>query len=241
MPMIIAMAVCIIRMCGRFTIGEVKDLITRFSIDAPIADMPRPRYNLAPTQEAPVVVRGSNRLVMMRWGLIPFWAKDPKIGSRMINARAEGVAERPAFRASLKDRRCLVPTTGFYEWKSAADGKTPYLARVKDERLFAMAGLYDRWRGPSGEEVQSFTIITTAANELMSDIHDRMPVVLSREDEGTWLAPGPLERATRERIFAPFPSERMEAFPVSKAVNDISKDSEELVRPLRRAGTAKWF
>ena len=170
-------------MCGRFTIGEIKDLITRFSIDAPIADMPRPRYNLAPTQDAPIVVRSSpNRLVMMRWGLVPFWAKDIKIGSRMINARAESVAQRPAFRASLKERRCLVPTTGFYEWK-AGDGKVPYLARVRDERLFAMAGLYDRWRDLSGREVQSFTIITTAANQLMAQIHDRMPVILSREDE----------------------------------------------------------
>lgn len=241
MPTIIAPAMRIIRMCGRFTIGEIKDLITRFSIDAPIADMPRPRYNLAPTQDAPVVVRGSNRLVMMRWGLIPFWAKDPKVGSRMINARAEGVAERPAFRASLKDRRCLVPTTGFYEWKSSAGGKAPYLARVRDERLFAMAGLYDRWRDPSGAEVHSFTIITTAANDLMSGIHDRMPVILRREDENAWLEPGPLDSATRERMFAPFPSDRMEAYPVSRAVNDVSKDSEELTRPQPQAGGAKWF
>ncbi len=228
-------------MCGRFTIGEIKELITRFSIDAPIADMPRPRYNLAPTQDAPIVVRSSpNRLVMMRWGLVPFWAKDIKIGSRMINARAESVAQRPAFRVSLKERRCLVPTTGFYEWK-AGDGKVPYLAKVKDEKLFAMAGLYDRWKDPSGKEVQSFTIITTAANQLMSTIHDRMPVILSREDEERWLAPGPLDEAERERMFRPYPSERMEAYPVSKRVNDISNDSAELVRPLERAQGAQWF
>ena len=228
-------------MCGRFTIGEIKELITRFSIDAPIADMPRPRYNLAPTQDAPIVVRSSpNRLVMMRWGLVPFWAKDPKIGSRLINARAESVAERPAFRASLKERRCLVPTTGFYEWKSA-DGKAPYLARVRDEKLFAMAGLYDSWKDPAGTEVLSFTILTTAANELMSPIHGRMPVILSREDEGRWLAPGPLDEGTRERLFRPFPSERMEAYPVSRAVNDIGNDSEELVRPLPQVRAAPWF
>jgi putative SOS response-associated peptidase YedK len=228
-------------MCGRFTIGEIKELITRFSIDTPIADMPRPRYNLAPTQDAPIVVRASpNRLVMMRWGLIPFWAKDAKIGSRMINARAESLAERPAFRGSLKDRRCLVPTTGFYEWK-AADGKVPYLARVKESRLFAMAGLYDRWKGPSGQEVHSFTIVTTSANELMSPIHDRMPVILSREDEDAWLAPGPLDDATRGRLLRPFPPERMEAYPVSGMVNDLSNDSEELVRPLGGTTAARWF
>ena len=126
MPTIIAPAMRIIRMCGRFTIGEIKDLITRFSIDAPIADMPRPRYNLAPTQDAPVVVRGSNRLVMMRWGLIPFWAKDPKVGSRMIQCSREGVAERQ--RSGLAEGPPLPgPDTRFYEWKSSAGGKAPYL------------------------------------------------------------------------------------------------------------------
>src|SRR5512138_124256 len=155
--------------------------------------MPRPRFNIAPTQDVPIIIRRSpNQLVMMRWGLIPFWAKDEKIGSKLINARAESVAERPAFRTSMKDKRCLVPTTGFYEWKDTAKGKQPYLAKRKDETLFAMAGLYDRWKDHSGNEVLSFTIITTAANDLMAEIHDRMPVVLSRGDEELWLTPGPL-------------------------------------------------
>jgi putative SOS response-associated peptidase YedK len=229
-------------MCGRFTVGEIKDLVPRFSIDTPVASMPRPRYNLAPTQDAPIVIRASpNRLVMMRWGLIPFWAKDAKIGSRMINARAEGLTEKPAFRASLKQRRCLVPTTGFYEWKSAPGGKEPYLARVVDDKLFAMAGLYDRWKDPQGNEVLSFTIITTAANKVMASIHDRMPVILSREDEEVWLASGELDAAERERILRPYPSERMEAYPVSKRVNDLSNDSADLVRPIHRTEEAKWF
>jgi putative SOS response-associated peptidase YedK len=178
---------------------------------------------------------------MMRWGLIPFWAKDPEVGSRMINARAESVAQRPAFRTALRDRRCLVPATGFYEWKSAPDGKAPYLARVRDEKLFAMAGLYDRWKDPSGRDVHSFTIITTAPNEMMATIHDRMPVILSREDEDSGLAPGPLDETERERMFRPYPSERMESYPVSRLVNDIGNDSEELVRPLPSAAAAKWF
>ena len=229
-------------MCGRFTIGEIKELLPRFSIEAPVADMPRPRFNIAPGQDVPIIIKGSpNRLAMMRWGLIPFWSKDPKIGSKLINARAEGVAERPAFRASLKDRRCLVPTTGFYEWRGTGPGKTPYLARRKDDRLFAMAGLYDRWRSPSGEEVTSFTIITTAANELMAKVHDRMPVILSRGDEDLWLSPGPLPGEELERLFRPFPAERMEAYPVSKLVNDASNDSPELIRPAEAARADKWF
>jgi len=216
--------------------------MTRFSIEEPVADMPRPRYNVAPTQSSPVVVRRSpNRLIMMRFGLIPFWAKDQKIGSRLINARAETIAERPAFRAALKDRRCLVPTTGFYEWKDGENGKTPYFARLKDDKLFAMAGLFDRWKAPSGEEIHSFTIITTNANDLLSEVHDRMPVILSREDEVVWLEPGTLEAAERERVLSPFPSERMETYPVSRQVNDLSRDSEELIRPVPQAAGRKWF
>jgi len=197
---------------------------------------------VAPTQSSPVVVRRSpNRLIMMRFGLIPFWAKDQKIGSRLINARAETIAERPAFRAALKDRRCLVPTTGFYEWKDGENGKTPYFARLKDDKLFAMAGLFDRWKAPSGEEIHSFTIITTNANDLLSEVHDRMPVILSREDEVVWLEPGTLEAAERERVLSPFPSERMETYPVSRQVNDLSRDSEELIRPVPQAAGRKWF
>lgn len=230
-------------MCGRFTIGEVGELVTRFSIDHPLADMPRPRYNIAPTQDVPVVVgRGSRSLVMMRWGLVPFWAKDLKVGNRMINARSETVSTRPAYRTSLKDRRCIVPTTGFYEWKRAENGKVPYLVRLKDEKLFGMAGLYDRWRSPQGEEVHSFTILTTAANDLMLDIHDRMPVVLAREDEELWVRPEPLPDGALARISRPFPSERMDAYPVSRAVNDISREGAELVRPAEGARpAARWF
>jgi putative SOS response-associated peptidase YedK len=229
--------------CGRFTIGEIKDLLPRFSVESPVADMPRPRYNIAPTQDVPIIIRRSpNQLIMMRWGLIPFWSKDEKVGSKLINARAETVAERPAFRTSVKDKRCLVPTTGFYEWKDTGKGKVPYLARRTDEKLFAMAGLYDHWKDPYGKEVLSFTIITTAANELMADIHDRMPVILAREDESEWLEPSPLPKDEMERLFRPFPSEKMEAYQVSKAVNDASKDSAELVRPVQRTKAADdWF
>jgi len=230
-------------MCGRFTIGEVGELVTRFSIDHPLADMPRPRYDIAPTQDVPIVIgRGSRSLVMMRWGLVPFWAKDLKVGNRMINARSETVSTRPAYRVPLKDRRCIVPTTGFYEWKRAEGGKVPYLVRLKDEGLFGMAGLYDRWLSPQGEEVLSFTILTTAANDLMLDIHDRMPVILAREDEELWVRPEPLPDGELARISRPFPSEHMEAWEVSKRVNDVSKDDPQLVCPARKpCPTGQWF
>ena len=223
-------------MCGRFTLGEVKELAVRFSIDHPLVDVPRPRYNIAPGQDVPIVSsEGSRSLTLMRWGLVPFWAKDPKIGDRMINARSESVAEKPAFRRAMKARRCIVPTTGFYEWKRTGDSKQPYLARLKDERLFGMAGLYERWISPQEAEMLSFTILTTAANGLLADIHGRMPVILDRRDEETWLAPGPLDASELERIFAPYPPERMVAYAVSARVNDASVEGEELMAPVKKA------
>jgi len=223
-------------MCGRFTLGEVKELAVRFSIDHPLVDVPRPRYNIAPGQDVPIVSsEGSRSLTLMRWGLVPFWAKDPKIGDRMINARSESVAEKPAFRRAMKARRCIVPTTGFYEWKRTGDGKQPYLARLKDERLFGMAGLYERWISPQEAEMLSFTILTTAANGLLADIHGRMPVILDRRDEETWLAPGPLDASELERIFTPYPPERMVAYAVSARVNDASVEGEELMAPVKKA------
>jgi putative SOS response-associated peptidase YedK len=223
-------------MCGRFTLGEVKELAIRFSVDHPLADVPRLRYNIAPGQDVPIVVaEGSRSLTLMRWGLVPFWAKDPKVGNRMINARSETVTEKPAFRSAMKARRCIVPTTGFYEWKGAGDGKRPYLARLKEEGLFGMAGLYERWTSPQKADMLSFTILTTEANDLMAGIHDRMPVILYRRDEEAWLTPEPLDAIELERIFTPFSSDRMEAYEVSTRVNDASVEGEELIAPIKKA------
>lgn len=223
-------------MCGRFTLGEVRELVTRFSIDHPLVDVPRPRYNIAPGQDVPIVsAEGSRSMTLMRWGLVPFWAKDPKIGNRMINARSESVTEKPAFRSAMKTRRCIVPTTGFYEWKKTGGGKQPYLARLRDERLFGMAGLYERWTSPQKAEMLSFTILTTAANGLMANIHDRMPVILDRRDEGAWLTLEPLDASELKRIFTPIPPERMEAYAVSSRVNDASVEGEELIEPVQKA------
>jgi putative SOS response-associated peptidase YedK len=168
---------------------------------------------------------------MMRFGLIPSWSKEKKTRYSLINARAETVAEKPMFRRLLGKHRCLVPTTGFYEWKKIGSRKVPYFIRLKDEKYFALAGLWDHWKGPKGEEIRSFTIITTKANDVLSEIHPRMPVILRKEDEGLWLSDQVLSDSDLERLFQPFPSGLMISYPVSSSVNSVKNDTEELVAP----------
>jgi putative SOS response-associated peptidase YedK len=197
----------------------------RFSLEERADDL-APRFNVAPTQTLPVIVRNSpNHVAMMRWGLIPSWAKDASIGSRMINARAETVAEKPAYRKPLRSQRCLVPATGFFEWKQEDDGKTPYFIHLPDESLFAFAGLYDTWRDPDGQMVQSYTILTTAPNALMVGIHNRMPVILRHEDEDEWLDPANAEPEQLLPLLRPYPAEEMAAYPVSRLVNSPQHDT----------------
>jgi len=218
-------------MCGRYALVVVGDgsLQRRFSLEE-LLDTPASRYNVAPTQTLPVIVRQSpNHMEMMRWGLIPSWAKDANIGSRMINARAETVAEKPAYRGPLRSQRCLVPASGFYEWKRDGTSKQPYFIHVKDEPLVAFAGLYDRWRDPNGQTVHSYTIITTTANAVAAPVHDRMPVILQREDEETWLDPDVTEPGHLLSLLRPYPSHEMEAYPVSSAVNSPRNDTPNLL------------
>ena len=218
--------------CGRFSLVIVKGFWSRFAIIDHEAQL-TPRLNIAPAQDVPIVVRESpNKMVLMRWGLVPFWAKDPKIGNRLINARAETVSTKPAFRTSLKWKRCLVPASGFYEWKKTVEGKTPYYIHREDDELMAFAGLYDRWSSPDGTALFSFTIITTTPNSLMRKIHNRMPVILKREYEDSWLAKGQLEAAELERLLSPYPAKELEAYEVSTAVNNPRNESEELIRPV---------
>jgi putative SOS response-associated peptidase YedK len=214
-------------MCGRYAIVLVGDgtLQRRFSL-AELLDDPQPRYNAAPTQTLPVIVGdGSNTLTTMRWGLIPFWAKDASIGSRMINARAETVAEKPAFKRSLRSRRCLVPATGFFEWKRDGKEKEPYFIHLKDEPLFAFAGLWDNWHDPDGAEIRSFSILTTEPNDLMRGIHNRMPVILDRDDEQVWLDPDMSEPERLLPLLRPYPAREMDAFAVSRMVNSPMNDT----------------
>lgn len=219
-------------MCGRFALTHVVGLPVRFLLQGFNLDL-KPRYNIAPTQEVPIIVRESpNKAVLMRWGLVPFWAKDPKIGNKMINARAETVQTKPAFRASLKRKRCIVPATGFFEWRRAKDGKIPHFIKMRDDSFFGFAGLYDHWKSQEGNKLVTFTIITTEANAMMSKIHNRMPVILRQEDEDIWLANEPLEPEELARISRPFPARVMEAYEVSTAVNNPTNDFEDIIRPI---------
>lgn len=192
------------------------------------------RYNVAPTQDAAVVVAGedgSRRLASMRWGLVPYWAKDPEIGNRAINARSETVAEKPAFRDSFKRRRCLVAADGFYEWQKVQGGKQPYLLRLEGGAPFAFAGLWDRWHGQRGRVLETFTILTTEPNSLVAPIHDRMPVILPALGRGPWLDRASDTEALRA-LLAPLGAELMEAVPVSDLINSSANDSLECLQPV---------
>lgn len=219
-------------MCGRYALAFIQGFRTRFEVIDLQARL-EPRYNIAPTEDAPVIVRdGSNRAVMMRWGLVPFWAKDMKIGNRLINARAETIVTKPAFRAALKRRRCLIPATGFYEWKKGGRTKVPHYLHMKDDSMFAFAGLYENWKSADGEIVQSFTIVTCKPNAVAKEIHDRMPVILRREQESIWISEGPLGDEKLAEILVPFPPEEMESHRVSTGVNNPRNDDEGLISPV---------
>ncbi|MBI3183427.1 MAG: SOS response-associated peptidase [Myxococcales bacterium] len=218
-------------MCGRYTLKTpASDLQAELELDEAPAKL-RQRYNIAPTQDAAIVPNGEHRrLEAARWGLLPHWAKDARIGNKMINARAETVAEKPAYREALKRRRCLVPADGFFEWKQGPLGKSPLHVRRRDGRPFAFAGLFESWRGPEGE-VRSFTIITSSANPLVSTFHQRMPVILAREDFDLWLSPEPVEPARLLPLLRPYPHDDLEVYEVSRLVNSPSNDVPECIAP----------
>jgi putative SOS response-associated peptidase YedK len=213
-------------MCGRYTdTKRDKQFLVRMGIEQTEIDFV-PRYNLAPTQLGSIVVQDENGLELRRarWGLIPFWAKDEKIGNSLINARGESVATKPAFRSAFKKRRCLVLADGFYEWQKMAGGKQPIYTRMKEGKAFAFAGLWDRWK-----EMETFSIITVEPNELCAKVHDRMPLILPEEVLAKWLD----ERTPMEEVgslLKPYCAEEMESFPVGKMVNAPRIDSPECVK-----------
>lgn len=220
-------------MCGRYTYtDEIRDIRIRFDLER---DLPlfKPRYNIAPGQDVPVIFNrdGTRSLTMMQWGLVPSWAKDPAIGNRMINARAETLAEKAAFKRLIGKRRCLVLADGFYEWRKEGKRKVPMRIRLKSGGPFGFAGLWDSWRKPDGTELQSFTIITTEANELLRPIHDRMPVILVGDDEKKWLDFDIKDVSQTLTLLKPFPPELMEAYDVSTLVNSPRNDLAECIRP----------
>ncbi len=222
-------------MCGRFFLdADLDTLVEHFQV-ARLEFAPsdyRPRYNIAPTQDAPVVRHApeGRSLALLRWGLVPFWADDVKTGYRMINARAERVAQAPAYRHAFRRRRCLVPASGFYEWRPGPRGKQPYAIVPADAPLFAFAGLWER-RDKGETPVESFTIVVTDANAALRPIHERMPVILQREDYDAWLDPTtPLARL--QALLHPIEDTAVRAYPVSRRVNDPRHDDPDLVRPL---------
>ncbi|RMH21606.1 MAG: SOS response-associated peptidase [Acidobacteria bacterium] len=222
-------------MCGRYTLTDPDELVE--ALDAEVKGELRPRFNVAPTQEAPAVrVRrdtGGRVVMPLRWGLIPFWAKDAAIGNRMINARAETVAEKPAFRTSLRRKRCGVLADGFYEWRKEDGGKQPYFIHLKGRRPFLMAGLWDRWeKGPEGP-IDSFTIITTDANERLRELHHRMPVILPEDAWATWLDPELDEAAELIPLLRPCAPGDVDFYPVSRMVNRPQNDVPACVERVR--------
>ncbi len=230
-------------MCGRFAFFSPADAIRaafdtgiprEFAVDGELAPEQQ-RYNIAPTQQVLTIVadRDGNRLWRsLQWGLVPFWAKDPAIGNRMINARAETITEKPSYRQAFARRRCVVPATGFYEWRKDADGsKTPWFIARTDGLPLALAGIWDRWDGDPEQPLFSCSIITTAANPFMRDLHERMPVILEPADLTGWLARAAQSAELQARVTAPVTAE-LQAWPVSRAVNSPANDAPRLVEPV---------
>lgn len=219
-------------MCGRYNIiTDAQALYDAFQVEAELNAAPLARYNVAPATDQLVILNeGAGRAARWhRWGLIPHWARDQSIGDKTINARGETVATKPAYGAAYRQRRCLVPATGFYEWKVLAGGKQPYLIRFKSGELFAFAGLWESWGGPEGE-LRSFTIVTTA--ELMARIHERMPAIIPRERYARWLAPALQDPAEIQPMIASCPAAELQAVPVRREINNVRNQGPELIEPV---------
>ena len=225
-------------MCGRVRLStDVSEIKLVFSIppERPAPNLP-PSWNVAPTDPLPIVRRdakaGQRSLDVMRWGLVPFWAKDIKVGFANINAKAEGIENKPAFREAFQRRRCLVPVDNYYEWQKTASGKQPYAIALADRGLMALAGLWETWRSPAGERVNSFTIITTTPNELCARLHNRMPVVLKPEAWPVWLGEERADEPQLRALLAPYPSDEMICWPVSARVGNVKNNDASLIEPL---------
>ena len=223
-------------MCGRFTLTtDPADLQEAFEWVNFGNAILTPRFNIAPTQPIAVIANtGGNKLDFFTWGLVPFWAKDPSIGNRMINARAETLAEKPSFRNAYKRRRCLILADGFYEWQKMPGGKTkrPTYIHLQDRKPFAFAGLWEEWNSPDGSQILSATIITTEPNELVQPIHNRMPVILPESAYERWLTPGEVDSQTFSSLLLPYDSRQMATYPVSLMVNNPRNDQPACIQPL---------
>ncbi|WP_379126860.1 SOS response-associated peptidase [Paenibacillus sp. sgz500958] len=220
-------------MCGRYTITVTMDeLMIRYLMQDTTITHYAPKFNASPMQMVPAVIHDGvkNRLGELRWGLVPSWAKDDKSGSKMINARAETLMDKPSFNRLLSTRRCIIPADGFYDWKiTQGSSKQPMRILMKDGGIFSLAGLYDIWESPEGNKISTCTIITTESNSLMADIHDRMPVILRPEDEAEWLRRDNRAAPALMKLLKPYDSSAMRAYPVSSEVGNVRNDSRELL------------
>jgi putative SOS response-associated peptidase YedK len=228
-------------MCGRARlssdVSEIK-LVFRIPPERPIPNFP-PSWNVAPTDSLPVVrydrKAAQRSLDLLRWGLIPYWAKDIKVGFANINAKAEGIENKPAYRKAFERRRCLVPVDNFYEWKKTGSGKQPYAIALADRGIMALAGLWENWKSSAGEWVRSFAIVTTEPNELCAQLHNRMPVVLAPDAWPIWLGEVPADQAQLKSMLVPYPSEEMICWPISQRVGSVKNNDPSLIEPIAAA------
>jgi putative SOS response-associated peptidase YedK len=224
-------------MCGRFTLtATFEQLIERFDIESfQLNEEYAPSYNIAPSQSVLAVINNGriNKMGYLKWGLIPSWAKEPSIGFKMINARGESLMEKPSFKNAYQKKRCLVIADSFYEWsRVGGKKKVPMRIKLKSDELFAMAGLWEQWKSPKGESIFSCTVITTAPNQLVKNIHDRMPAILKPEDEKKWLDPSIRDPLFLDPLLKPLNPELMEAYEVGSAVNSPKNNSVELIQKI---------
>lgn len=221
-------------MCGRFAQPQpVEDIASVFEIDQ-IKMKVKPSYNIAPSQNISAIIydphKGLRKLGAMRWGFIPFWAKKAATGNKMINARCETVAKKTSFKKSFRTKRCLIPATGFYEWQKQGDRKLPLFIHLNERKLFAFAGIYNSWRSSRDEMIHSCAILTTAANNKLKSIHDRMPVIISKKEESTWLDISTFQEDQLSKFFQPYKSEKIEYHRVSTFVNSPKNNSIKCIR-----------
>ncbi len=217
-------------MCGRFQLSvKGKQISERFNVEV-FDELYKPNYNCAPSQKLPVITNNEpQNLSYFRWGLIPFWAKDPKLGYRNINTRAETIGIKPSFKNAFKKRRCIIPANGFYEWRQH-ENKTPFRIFLKDEELFSIAGIWESWKDAENNIINSFSIITTEANSLCEDIHNRMPVILKPENEQSWLQEN--DEDSLKKLLVPFDPRKMDAYAISKEVNSPKNNKAEIILPV---------
>jgi putative SOS response-associated peptidase YedK len=228
-------------MCGRYRLPRRKQLVDEYFGSTSGEKEWNPRYNVAPTQTVPVIRQNPKEpvreLSLMRWGLVPSWAKDSSVAAMMINARSETASTKPAFRDALKSRRCLIPADAFYEWQKTGKAKQPYCFEVDEGELFAFAGIWDRWKDPSGNALETCSILTTSPNAVTSPVHDRMPVILDPDSYDLWLDPGMKDVSAVSELLKPCDARLMRCYTISTRINYVANDDEECSAPVELAQT----